>query len=257
MNGAFYIGATGLTAQRHALDVIANNIANINTVGFKRSSVHFADLVAPVRDQLDVPMTAPDRTPLLAGVGVAATPHVWTQGELRQTGQPLDVAIDGGGFIEFVGPAGRSLLSRGGSLKITEDGYLAAADGTPLRAAVSVPLDAVALSIARDGTVSAQIAGEEGTRQLGQIELVMVKDPDALVDVGSGYYEIADAANTYSVQPSEAGGPSVVQGALEAANVELTTEMTDMLLVQRAFAANAQVVQAGDQMMSIVNELRR
>lgn len=257
MNGAFYIGAAGLNAQRHALEVVANNIANINTVGFKRSAVRFADLVAPVRDELDMPMTAPNWAAVLAGVTISSTPHVWSQGDLRQTGQQLDLAIDGQGFIEFLGAAGRSLVSRGGSLKVNEDGFLAAADGTPLRAMISVPLETTNLTIARDGTVSAQVAGQDDVRQLGQIDLVMVKDADAIVDVGGGYYEVTDAANAYAVQAGEGGGPAFVQGSLESANVRLTDEMTDLLLIQRAFAANAQVVQVSDQLMSITNELRR
>jgi flagellar basal-body rod protein FlgG len=257
MNGAFYIGSVGLSAQQRALDVVANNIANINTIGFKRSAVRFADLVAPVRNELGVAIAASNRSPLLAGVAVTSTPHVWTQGELRTTGRPLDLAIDGQGFIECVGPSGRSLLSRGGMLKVNEDGYLSAADGTPLRAMISVPLETTSLLIARDGVVAAQIAGEDGTREIGRIELVMVKDPNGLVDVGGGYYEAPDAASTFTVEPGMTGGPSLAQGALESANVRLTDEMTELLLIQRAFAANAQVVQAGDQLTSIVNELRR
>lgn len=257
MNGAFYIGAAGLDAQRQALDVIANNIANINTVAFKRSAVRFSELVAPVRDELDLPVVLPDRAANLSGVTVSATPHVWTQGDLRQTGQQLDLAIDGGGFVELLGSSGRSLLWRGGTLKVNEDGYLAAADGTVLQAMISVPLGATSLTIGRDGVVSALVGEENQNQQLGQLEIVMVKDPDSLTDAGGGYYEAADPAGTYVVQPGETGGPSFVQGSLEAANVQLTEEMTNLLLIQRAFAANAQVVQAGDQLMSIVNGLRR
>jgi flagellar basal-body rod protein FlgG len=195
--------------------------------------------------------------PILSGVTIAGTPHIWTQGDLQQTGHPLDVAVQGEGFIELLGPSGSSLLWRGGTLKVNEDGYLAAADGTPLKAMISVPLDASSLTIARDGVVSAIVGGDTVSHELGQIDLVMVKDTDGLTDVGDGYYDVADAANTYPVTPGEEGGPTLAQGALESSNVKLTDEMTAMLLVQRAFAANAQIVQAGDQLMSIVNGLRR
>jgi flagellar basal-body rod protein FlgG len=257
MNGAFYVGATGLDAQRRALDVIANNIANINTVGFKRSSVRFSELVTPIRNEADEPINVTDRAAVVSGVAVSGTTHVWTQGSLRQTGQALDLAIDGAGFVELVGAAGRPLLWRGGSLKVNADGYLVAADGTPLRAMISVPLGATALTIARDGTVAALIDGQADPEQLGQIDMVMVKDPDTLVDVGGGYYQAEDPAGTYAIDAAADGNASFVQGALESANVQLTDEMTNLLVVQRAFAANAQIVQAGDQLMAIVNGLRR
>ena len=257
MNAAFYIGATGLVAQQHALDVIANNIANINTTGFKRSTARFADMVAPVGNvdgDLQVPA---NYTANLSGVFVSATDRVWTQGDVRQTGQQLDLAIDGGGFIELTGLAGRSLLWRGGTLKVNADGMLATSDGTPLRAMVSVPLGATALTIARDGTVSATIEGETTPREIGRIELIGVKDPASLAPIGNGYFEAADAADTYTIRPGETGQASLVQGALEASNIQLSDEMTDLLLVQRAFGANAQIVQASDQLMSLINNLRR
>lgn len=254
MNGAFYVGAAGLQAQARALEVIANNVANINTVGFKRSAVRFSELVTPAtvgdQDTAALAVASP------GGVAVSGTGRVWTEGELQPTGQPLDIAIDGPGFIELLGPSGRSLLWRGGTLKVNEDGYLASADGAPLKAMISVPLDAHGLVIGRDGVVSTT-DGDGAAHQLGQIDIVMVKDVDGLMEAGNGSYEVRDPANAYAVQPGEAGAPSIAQGALESANVRLADEMTALLLTQRAFAANAQIVQAGDQLMSIVNGLRR
>jgi flagellar basal-body rod protein FlgG len=257
MNGAFYIGATSLDAQQRALEVVANNIANINTVGFKRSAVQFSELVAPVRDADGNPVAAADNANNLAGVMVGGTPHVWTQGDLKQTGQQLDLAINGDGFLELMGPGGQSLLWRGGTMKVNEDGYLAAGDGTPLRAMISVPQGASSLTIGADGVVSALVNGQTQSQQIGQLELVMAKDPNSLIDTGNGYYQASDAGETYSAKPGLDGGGTLVQGSLETSNVQLTDEMTNLLLVQRAYAANAQVVQAGDQLMSIVNDLRR
>jgi flagellar basal-body rod protein FlgG len=253
MNGAFYIGAIGLDSQQRALEVVANNIANINTAGFKRSAVRFSELVASASNEFDA--GAPDAMSGLSGVSVSATPHIWTQGDLKQTGQPLDLAINGAGFLELLGPSGHALLWRGGSMKINADGYLAAADGTPLRAMISVPQDASALSIGSDGTVSASVGTQ--TQQLGKLDLVMVKDPDSLIDAGDGYYQAVDAAQTSQVQPGDDGSGTLVQGAVEGSNVALSDEMVSLLLLQRAYAANAQVVQAGDQLMSIANGLRR
>jgi flagellar basal-body rod protein FlgG len=256
MNGAFYIGAIGLDAQQRALDVIANNIANINTNGFKRSVVQFSTLVAPTNDISTNNPASFDSIAGLAGVAVSATPHVWTKGDLQQTGQPLDVAIDGQGFIELLGPSGQNYLWRGGSMKINADGYLSTADGTILRAMISVPQGTTAINIASDGTINAAVSGQNSAQQLGRLDLVMVKDPDSLADAGNGFYEATDPSALFTVQPGEEGSGLLVQGALETANVKLADEMTNLLLTQRAFAANAQVVQAGDQLMSIVNGLR-
>jgi flagellar basal-body rod protein FlgG len=255
MNGAFYIGATGLDAQQRALDVVANNIANIHTPAFRRTSVQFSDLVAVPRDGADLPVAGPDGSTGLSGVRISSALHDWTTGELRRTGSAMDLAIDGNGFIEMMGPSGQMLLSRGGSLKVNAEGFLAAADGTALRAMISVPEDATQINISRDGAVSALVDGS--TSQLGQIDLVMVKDADRLIDRGSGYYEALDDAQAVTVHAGDEGAGALVQGSIEQANVSLSDEMIGMMLVQRAYAANAQVVQAGDQLMSIANSLRR
>lgn len=256
MNGAFYIGATGLEAQQRALDVVANNIANLNTPAFRRSSVRFSEMVEAPRSGDDLPLIAADRSSMLAGVQVASTAHVWTPGEVRQSGGPMDLAIQGGGFIEMLGPSGHILLSRGGALKVNDDGYLAGADGTPLRAMISVP-DGAALTINGDGSVFALTGGDKAARQIGQIELVTPRDPDALVQQNGGYYEVSDDASLTSSAPGQDGAGLLVQGGVEQGNVNLSEEMVALMLVQRAYSANAQVVQAGDQMMSIVNGLRR
>lgn len=256
MNGAFYIGATGLNAQQNALEIISNNIANINTVGFKRSAVRFNDLVIPAERLSDL-----DAVQRAAPQGIGATAgtaaQVWTQGDLRQTGQAMDLAIDGEGFIEMMGPAGETLLWRGGTLKVNADGYLAASDGTTLHAMIAVPQDASSIAIGRDGIVTASVQGEAGAAEIGRIDLVIVRDKDSLSAVGGGYYQMADQAGTYNVEPQQDAGGALIQGALESANVQLSDEMVSLLLMQRAYAANAQVVQASDQLMAILNTLRR
>ncbi|HLY89148.1 MAG TPA: flagellar hook basal-body protein [Acetobacteraceae bacterium] len=256
MNGAFYIGATGLDTQQRALDVIANNIANLNTPGFRRSTVRFSELVSVPRDGNDLPIAAADGSAGMSGVQLASSTHVWTAGDLRQTGSSMDVAIDGDGFLEMMGPSGQILLTRGGTLKVNTDGYLAGADGTPLRAMISVPQGTSQLTINPDGTVLAASQGE-AAHQIGQIELVMAKDPDALVDRGGGYYEALDDADLTAARPGLDGAGSLAQGAIEQGNVNLSDEMVTLMLVQRAYSASAQVVQAGDQLMAITNGLRR
>jgi flagellar basal-body rod protein FlgG len=253
MNGAFYIGATGLDAQQRALDVIANNISNINTTGFKRSSVQFSELMSASLSPTD----GPRGTAALSGVVMEGAPKVWSQGDMRRTGQTFDLAIDGNGFIELLGPAGRTMLWRGGVLKVNADGYLASSDGLPLHAMIAVPSDAKALKIDGDGTVSVSIEGQQGDQVLGKIDVVTVSDTGALDEAGSGYFELSDPSLLSSQPAGEAGAGIFVQGSLEGANVQLSDEMIQLLLIQRAYAANAQVVQAGDQLMSINNGLRR
>jgi flagellar basal-body rod protein FlgG len=257
MNGAFYIGAIGMGAQQRALEVVANNIANINTVAFKRSTVRFSELLTGPRVEDGSPVLLFNKTPSLSGVTLSATPRVWSQGELKVTGQALDLAIDGDGFIELLGDGGHAVLWRGGTLKVNGDGYLATADGTVLKNMISVPQGTNKLTIDANGLVSASDDGETGTRQLGQIDLITVRDLDNLVELGDGRYEALDATETAVAQPGQEGAGRFVQGVLESANVQLTDEMMALLLLQRAFASNAQVVQASDQLMSIINGLRR
>jgi flagellar basal-body rod protein FlgG len=256
MNGAFYIGAIGLDAQQRALEVAANNIANINTTAFKRSAVRFSEMAAAVRDGDELAITAigPES---FQGVALGGTPMVWTQGAMQHTGQQFDLAINGDGFIELAGRSGHSLLWRGGSLTVNSEGFLATADGTPLRDMIAVPQGTGTFTIGNDGKVSAKADGDSAVRQIGQIDLVMVKSPEALVDTGNGYYELGDESKAITVSPGEEGSGILEQGSLEASNSQLADEMTNVLLAQRAFGANAQIVQAGDQIMSIVNQLRR
>jgi flagellar basal-body rod protein FlgG len=255
MNGAFYIGAVGLDAQQQALNVVANNIANINTTAFKRQTVQFSSLVSSINGTQGDSTWQTSAAAGGAGVTVGATPTIWTQGALTQTGQTLDLAIQGDGFLEVLGPAGSSMLWRGGTLSVNSDGYLATSDGTVLRAMISVPQSSQNLTISPTGAVTAQVNG--AVRQIGQLDIALARDPSSIVQESSGYYDSPDAGGVLVVKPGDEGGGTFVQGSLETSNVQLTDEMTNLLLVQRAYGASAQVVQAGDQLMSIINGLRR
>ncbi len=258
MNGAFYIGATGLEAQERALDTVANNIANLNTNGFKRAQARFSELVTPA--DVDAPPGAPgalDGGVTLSGVTVDASPRIFEQGNLRQTGQAMDIAINGEGFIELMGPGGQSELWRGGTLSINPDGFLANQDGLALKAMISVPAGTSGLSIGQDGRVYAAVSGQARATQIGQIDIVQVKDMTRLTAVSSGLYQVPSATDVIADKPGDNGAGVIVQGSLETSNVRLSDEMVNLLMMQRAFAANAQVIQAGDQLMSVANNLRR
>lgn len=248
MNGAFYIGATALQAQQRGLEVIANNVANMNTVGFKRSQAAFAELAGQT-DPIGQAALAP-----LAGVQISSAMRIFDQGQLRETGQRLDLAISGEGFIEILGRQGEPVLWRGGTLRVGADGQLETAEGLQLKSAVTVPEGASEIVIDRSGQVSAKL-GEE-MLQIGQIEFVSAPDAERLTPIGGGYYAIADQVDLSPVDLAGSGA-AFVQGSVEGSNVELTGEMVSLLLMQRAYGASAQVIQAGDQLMSIANNLRR
>jgi flagellar basal-body rod protein FlgG len=257
MNGAFYVGATGLQAQQRGLEVIANNVANINTTAFKRSEIRFSELVmrqSVHEDSEQINIALPDS---LSGVEARTSPRLFEQGDLRQTSKPFDLAISGDGFVEVLGTAGQIWLWRGGALQVNADGLLETESGLTLRALIEVPDDALEIRIEPDGRVLAQVAGEAAPVALGNINIAMPENVHSLESVGQGYFRAADDEQLRIYDPGEKGKGVFVQGALEASNVDLSAEMVTLLLMQRAYGANAQIVQAGDQLMAIANGLRR
>lgn len=257
MNPVLQIGATGLSAQERALGIVANNITNMNTPGFKRSGVRFAEMVGAPRPLDPAAAGAGIATPSgLFGVSSVQGTRIFADGALRSTGNLLDLAIQGEGFIELVGADGQTLLWRGGTLRVNEDGFLAGADGLQLKSAVSIPEGTAAIAIDATGEVRGVAPGETEPRTLGRIELVLVRDLPGLVALEGGLYRAAEPGDVVAAEPGERGG-RFVQGSIELSNVELTDEMVQLMMMQRAYAASAQVVQAGDQLMAIVNGLKR
>jgi flagellar basal-body rod protein FlgG len=254
MNGVFQIGATGLHAQDRALNIVANNITNMNTPGFKRAEVRFSELVGT--PTADGTAAAPGESLAMFGVSAPGTQRLFSAGEMRPTGNPLDLAIQGDGFIELAGPEGQTLLWRGGTLHINEDGFLAGPNGLPLKAMVSVPEGATNISIDSSGEVKAIAPGATEATSIGHIDLVTVRNMEGLTDVEGGLYRAASESDLVSADAGNASG-AFVQGSVELSNVELTDEMVQLMMMQRAYAASAQVVQAGDQLAAIANGLRR
>lgn len=257
MNGAFHIGAIGLDAQQRALDILANNITNVNTPGFRRSSLRFSEVLAT--SAAGAPLGADLGASLITTAGVRADSHfmINESGQVQRTGRPLDLAIEGDGFIELMGPGGQSLLWRGGTLAIGEDGELQGPSGLSLKAAITVPADAREIAIASDGVVRATPADGGEPIEIGQIMIVRVADEAAVERLDGGLYAVEDPSRLTEARPGEDGAGLFAQGAIEGSNVELSAEMVQLLMVQRAYAANAQIVQAADQMMAIANGLRR
>lgn len=253
MSDAFYVGSAGLTSQQRALDVIANNITNLNTYGYKRSEVRFSEVMA---NRMNDASPAERLLEEQRGSGVSSDVRflISEQGELESTKNPMHVAIEGAGFLELLGPSGESYLWRGGQLDIADDGMLSAR-GYKLAALIGMPFDASNLRIDRDGTISTESEGER--EELGQLRLVRVVDEASVERLDGGLYRVTDPRAIMDVLPGEDGGGAFVQGSLERSSVDMNTEMVRMMLTQRAYAANAQVVQAADQLMGIANNLRR
>lgn len=256
MSGAMEIAAVGLRAQQRALETIAGNISNINTPGFKRSNLRFAELIAvpPVggNGRIGANLFSP-----IAGVGQWAQPMINQQGQIESTGNSLDVALDGNGFIELMGPAGRTLLWRGGTLRVLDDGLLASSAGLALKAGVTIPGDAAGIRIDHEGKVYAVLGDAEGETEVGRISLVKVEEGTLVERLDGGIYAVGDGVDLVEAPAGEEGLGTFVQGSLERSNVDLNEEMVGMLVTQRAYAANAQVIRAVDEFLSLANGLRR
>lgn len=257
MSGAFYIGAVGLDAQQKALDTIANNISNINTSGFKRTEVRFTEVLASQPDDAAVRADLGAGAITSAGVRPDALFLLNEQGELEATGSQLDLAVNGAGFIELMGPGGETLLWRGGALKSDDQGRLTTASGLELKAGITLPADTASIQIRSDGIVRAKTSSSEELVEIGQIMLVKVEDPTQVERLDGGLYRVKAGADLNAAVAGEDGLGLLVQGSLERSTVELNQEMVDLMMVQRAYAANAQVLQAADQLMGLANGLRR
>jgi flagellar basal-body rod protein FlgG len=259
--------ATGLAAQEVALDVIANNLANVNTPGFKRSRVNFQDLLYMQKKYPGVENARGDRRPIGTyiglGVKVAGTQLDFRQGVAQETGRHLDILIDGGGFfeVEIEDTVGEGLgYTRAGHFTINEDGemVLASDDGRRLLPNIIVPEDAISVDITTDGVVSAEIAGDIEPTIIGQIELATFINPQGLKNIGENLYiPTAASGDPLLGNPGEERRGVLRQFFLEGSNVEPVTELVSLIRTQRAFEFNAQALQAADETLRQVGNLRR
>ncbi len=261
-----YTAATGMQAMETKLDVIANNLANINTTGFKKDRANFEDLlyrtdVYPgVRDSNQTPTAVGTQVGL--GVRVTSTQTDQQQGTLQQTNRKLDIAIQGRGFLKVLDPASTDFYyTRAGNLDVNADGSLvigSAQVGRLLDPPIVLPPEASNLTITPDGQVMAQVPGQPELQNFGQIELTQFINPDGLLKVGENMLRQTDASGTpNSANPTQEGLGQLRQGNLEASNVQPVQELIDLITTQRAFELNSQAVQAGDQIMQNISNLRR
>ncbi len=256
MNDALYIAATGMHMQQKSVDAISNNLANVNTPGFKKGRVSFEDLVAR-----DLTVAGPEGVRQLwqgNGVAVAAMTHSFVPGELKRTDQPMDFAIQGDGFFEVVSADGTPAYSRGGTLRVDKDGLLASVDGRALKPSIHVGTDAKSITVEADGRVMVQNRDHSEASEVGRIELVRFGDTSGLVAIGGGLYKPTESSgDAIYGRPGEDGLGTVAQGFVEASNVKLIEEMVDLMVAQRAYEANVKVIQASDEMLAMSNNLRK
>ncbi|HET7370767.1 MAG TPA: flagellar basal-body rod protein FlgG [Gammaproteobacteria bacterium] len=259
MINALYIARTGLEAQQAYLNVISNNVANLRTPGFKKGRVNFVDIASrnSILANAD-PMQSPATQLTGNGTAIASTQRVFSEGALRATGGPLDLAIKGPGFFEVASANGRMAYTRAGRLHIDKEGYLAVADGSRLSADIRIPPDASSVTITAKGAVRAHVAGRNGTIQIGRLDLVRFMNPGGLTPIGNSEYRPTQASGEplYG-RPGNTGLGTLEQGYLEASNVDMNSAMTNLMLAQRAYQLDARVIQVADQVLETINNLRR
>ncbi|MCO5977084.1 flagellar basal-body rod protein FlgG [Ideonella oryzae] len=262
MNPALWISKTGVQAQDAKLQTIANNLANVNTVGFKRDRVMFEDLFYQVESQPGAQQAdgtqAPTGVQLGTGTRVVGTQKVFTTGNLQTTGQSLDVAIVGNGFLQVALPNGDTAYTRAGQLQVNSDGKLVNAQGLAIQPEITIPANATGVSISESGLVTATVAGATAPTELGQIQLAGFINPAGLLARGENLFQetVASGTPTTGNPGSDALG-KLKQGALEGSNVQVVEEMVDMIAAQRTYEMNTKVLSAADNMLQNLAQAAR
>ncbi len=254
MEPALWAAKTGLDAQQTQMTVTANNLANVSTTGFKASRGVFEDLlyqnVAQVGANTSQTTQSPSGLQLGTGVRVVATETINTQGNLNQTGNSLDLAIQGRGYFQVLMPSGTLAYTRDGSFQVTNTGQLVTANGYQVQPAITIPSGTQSVTIGSDGTVSVQIAGQSAPTTVGTLQLADFINPAGLQSLGGNLLaESASSGTPTTGTPGVTGLGTLVQGSLESSNVNVVEEMVNMIQIQRAYEMNSKAVQTCDQML--------
>ena len=258
-NAALHVARTGLDAQNTKMRVIANNLANVNTTGFKRDRAQFETLayqqVVQQGAQADQQNRFATGLSLGTGVAISGTARIETQGSVQTTGNALDLAIEGAGYFQVSQPDGSMAYTRSGNFNLTADGTMVTSDGLPLEPQIQVPEGATAITIGADGTVSATLAGQAEPSELGRIELANFVNGAGLQSIGNNLLKETAASGAPIVGAGgEEGRGLMRQGALEGSNVNIVEELVDMIETQRAYEVNSKMIQATDEMLQFANQ---
>ena len=259
---SLYTASTGMNAQDTNVSVIANNLANVNTVGFKRSRPEFQDLLyqnlrlvgtlSPNGQQV------PTGAQLGMGTKTAAIQKIFLQGDFSQTQNPLDIAIQGKGFFQITQPDGTTVFTRAGSFKLDNTGRMVTADGLAMQPAITIPNNALSISIGPQGSVAVTQPGSPAPTVLGNIQLASFQNPAGLQSIGFNLFTQSDASGQPQIgNPQSIDLGSTQQGFLELSNVSVVEEMVNLIAAQRAYEVNSKTVQAADEMLQISNNMKR
>ncbi|MFO7277863.1 MAG: flagellar basal-body rod protein FlgG [Pseudomonadota bacterium] len=258
MNPALWAAKTGLDAQQTRMTVTSNNLANVNTSGFKKSRAVFEDLlyqnIRQVGGNTSQDTISPSGLSLGTGVRVVATEKIYTQGNLNQTGNALDLAVQGRGFFQVLLPDGTFAYTRDGSFQINAQGELVTSSGYAVQPGITIPDGAQSITIGSDGVVSVQLAGQSAPVQIGSLQLVDFVNPAGLQPRGENLLLESAASGPAQVgTPGLNGLGTIVQGALESSNVNVVEELVNMIETQRAYEMNSKAIATTDQMLEYVN----
>jgi flagellar basal-body rod protein FlgG len=246
--------ASGMVAQQTRIDVIANNMANVGTVGFRRARAEFQDLLY---QQVRTPGAlqnngnpVPTGVQLGQGTRTVSTEFMHVQGTLQQTGNALDLAIEGAGFFQVMRPNGEVSYSRAGNFRVGPNGDLMTVDGLMVEPSVQIPVDATGITISPDGTISVTQPSSAEAQQVGQLQVARFVNPGGLEALGRGLFRATAASGQPFISPpGQEGSGTLAQGFLEGSNVEVVHEMIDLISSQRAYELNQRVIQASDEML--------
>jgi len=257
-----FIAATGMEAQRLNIDVISNNLANVNTSGFKRSRADFQELM--YQGIKSPGATSADGTILPSGIQVglgvkpAAVQKMFKQGDFVSTENPLDLVIEGRGFFQILTPEGEMAYTRAGAFKLDSEGNIVNSDGYAMEPAITIPSDALSITVTTDGTVSILQQGSSTPVEVGQMELAQFTNPGGLSSIGKNLFvTTAASGEATTASPNSEGFGAVNQGFLELSNVNVVEEMVNMIVSQRAYELSSKVVTTSDEMLAMANNLKR
>ncbi len=262
MPRSLWTGASGMVAQQTNVDVIANNIANVNTTGFKKQRTNFQDLFydiaeSPGQRAGDLGRN-PTGTQIGTGVKLSSTPRIFSAGTIAPTGVSTDMAIAGEGFFQVTMPDGTSSYSRAGDFRPDADGRLVTPDGFFINPSIIIPQQATNVSVTTLGEITALLPGSVTPQVIGQVTLAKFLNPPGLVSIGRNLFqESAASGSPETGNPGKIGFGTVVGGSLENSNVEVVTELVNMIVAQRAFEMNSKSIKTSDQMLQTANELVR
>ncbi|MCG8022611.1 MAG: flagellar basal-body rod protein FlgG [Candidatus Thiodiazotropha endolucinida] len=259
MYPALWIAKTGLDAQQTNMAVISNNLSNVNTTGYKRDRAVFNDLIYQNLRQVGAQSSENTELPsgLMVGTGVrvVATQKEHSQGNIVQTGNSLDVAIQGKGYFQVLHPDGNIVYTRDGTFSLTADGNIVTPNGYELQPAMTVPINAISLTIGSDGVVSTLVSGNNTPTQIGQIELAYFVNPQGLEPIGDNLYRETNASGGVNTAiPGTDSTGTLIQAALESSNVNVVEELVNMIETQRAYEMNSKAISTTDEMLSYVNQ---